>query len=227
MMFGVTIFYFIWEVNFVYTLSFMPVMLALNAMEISEIGEVKAGNKILGIVIPVVIAIMIPLCVGEVDQRVEKQFQNYSINYSYFRRSDLEDVVTKVIEENKEIEQKFRIQKGKNFNKIKFMVKRLSKNPDVTYKFKLFKDDSLVYETAFQINHDRYIEMQLPVLFGSGEYSFVILPYTGEYDTAEFIFASREMYDNNPYGYLSVNGEDFDQKLDLVFDVFEYYEEEI
>lgn len=222
--FGVCTFYLIWEVSYVYSICFIPIVSMLTTMGIDNVVERKDSYRVFGLIIPSLICLAVVVLNYPINQKMEITYDNYAI-LSHYRRPDLETEILKVKEEKIQLEQTFKIQEGKTYNKINFLVKSINDKKDCNYLVQLYKGEKMLYETMIadqnEINVEYYQHISLPEIYGAGKYKLLIKGIDSQWDDSiAFIMAKHEMYDNNPAGFLTIDGKKHEKKLDLVFNVW-------
>lgn len=227
---GAFLFYLVWEVSPCYNICFMPlfVLVAVYGNMSEEINTFSNKNLQL---FPVILGAGMLIFTYSAESNGKISYDNYSIS-SIYRRPLLEQQFTGINEENKILVQTFHIRKSKFFNRISILVNTLEEyktqdNLNTNYLFKLYDSNGkLLYQTDIEsseeVSGEYYCTIQLPTVLKNGDYKFTIENH-GTVDSLEFIYTKQEIIDNNPDGFLEINGNSEQRKCDLIFNV--YYEQ--
>ena len=219
---GAIIFYLIWEVSPSYNICFVPLVIVLASEEVYI--TIHKKYKALPLLYSIGIGSIMLFENRTAVEHTIQTYDNYSI-VSVYRRPSLELQVNNVSKENKILEQNFKINKNKKFNKIAILVNSELQNINTEYLFTLYDNDgNIIHKQNVKPDSKRigeyYYIIDIPNKYGEGIYNFSIKGI-GEEDSLEFIYTKQEIVDSNPYGALSIDDNNEEGKLDLIFNVYE------
>lgn len=215
--FGVNLFYMLWETSYRYSGCFMPIVfiLAAEEMEILSEKKVRFYSKL-----PIALLILL-LVIG--SYRIPSDVNTVSDLRRYSIFSNLHRSYMRTQAEGCRLCQSFTVQKDKQFNRIDLYMETEDKNSIVPYQLSLYtaEGEQLLYRMSFipPSSYASYYPLHLSETYGDGEYMFVLDQVSDASDTTPLRKIHNLFGDYNPNGMLITDGDAADGKWDLVFNV--------